>query len=95
MNRQQALNQLRIMQAWHEDFGNGGGDGGDDATLGLRLNAALRADSGFKRAGLNGGQARVGEGHCGLNGGHRPPDKYDGRNGDCGDGDEPAQAMAA
>lgn len=23
MNRQQALNQLRIMQAWHEDFGNG------------------------------------------------------------------------
>ena len=23
MNRQQALNQLRLMQAWHEDFGNG------------------------------------------------------------------------
>lgn len=23
MNRQQALNQLRNMQAWHEDFGNG------------------------------------------------------------------------
>ena len=23
MNRQQALNQLRIMQAWHEDNGNG------------------------------------------------------------------------
>ena len=23
MTKQQALNQLRIMQAWHEDFGNG------------------------------------------------------------------------
>ena len=23
MNRQQALNQLRLMQAWHEYFGNG------------------------------------------------------------------------
>ena len=23
MNRQQALNQLRLMQAWHEDFGDG------------------------------------------------------------------------
>ena len=23
MNRQQALNQLRLMQAWHEDFGGG------------------------------------------------------------------------
>lgn len=23
MNRQQALDQLRLMQAWHEDFGNG------------------------------------------------------------------------
>ena len=23
MNRQQALNQLRLMQAWHEDNGNG------------------------------------------------------------------------
>ena len=23
MNRQQALNQLRIMRDWHEDFGNG------------------------------------------------------------------------